>query len=100
MKKIALHMVNFFLKKDITIFIYYQEVRIKIKGIEDFIKDYRDLVEGNNIPIIKKTGNLIIKEQDSKIKFYWRSNETKVVVNNKIIKKVQINFNPNDDITS
>jgi hypothetical protein len=70
MKKIALHMVNFFLKKDITIFIYYQEVRIKIKGIEDFIKDYRDLVEGNNIPIIKKTGNLIIKEQDSKIKFY------------------------------
>jgi hypothetical protein len=70
MKKIVLHMVNFFLKKDITIFIYYQEVRIKIKGIEDFIKDYRDLVEGNNIPIIKKTGNLIIKEQDTKIKVY------------------------------
>ena len=55
---------------NITIFIYYQEVRIKIKGIEDFIKDYRDLVEGNNIPIIKKTGNLIIKEQDTKIKVY------------------------------
>jgi hypothetical protein len=60
MKKIALHMVNFFLKKDITIFIYYQEVRIKIKGIEDFIKDYRDIVEGNNIPIIKKALILVL----------------------------------------
>jgi hypothetical protein len=34
----------------------------KILGIEDFLKDYRDLVEGKDIPIIKKTGKFVILE--------------------------------------
>jgi hypothetical protein len=29
-------------------------------GIEDFLKDYRDLCEGKEIPFIKKTGKILL----------------------------------------
>ena len=70
------------------------------EGVEEFIKEHRELVEGSNIPVLKKNGTIITLDAEPKKVVYQRSNETKDSVSSKIMQKEQLKPQPVDDAES